>query len=159
MTPQGMIPRGIIPWRDLLHAVWYPSESCFYTAFLGKTWLFYSLYPLHLMRFFNFKKYKKTHFTKKNFFHFYFYTFWVIKCLKLSKNEGKHLELNHKEKIFQKWFQKYEPNKVKSYIKNKKIIITLPVYWTRKLRESLMLLNRCIVLQYPEVRILVISTC
>ena len=41
MTPRGLMLRGVMFWRILfwLAGVWYPGESCFYTAFLGKMWL------------------------------------------------------------------------------------------------------------------------
>ena len=69
MWPRGDMMKSLVPWlpgvwypgeidspdiiprQDWLRTVWYPGESCFYTAFFGKTWLFYSLYLLNLMRY------------------------------------------------------------------------------------------------------------
>ena len=53
LTPWGIIPRQVNKKsaKTWLPNLWYPGESCFNTAFLGKIWLFYSLYLLNLMRY------------------------------------------------------------------------------------------------------------
>ena len=112
----SMAPRGIILQWDWLPRVLNPGESCLCGFLLTRRgmipWqvkLLYSIIRKYLIvlftlsvesdeietsSFFKCKTALNKHFIPK-FFYFFFYNFWVLKGLKVSKNAGENLWLNH----------------------------------------------------------------